>query len=162
MKWIRYVIAAALLALFALAAANWSVFSNPTPLSLLFVEFEAPLGLLLLGATLGIALLFFAYSASLRTAMLLESRRLTRELEEQRQLADQAEASRFTELRAVLEQSAADLAERVQGAGAAQAERAEALEQGLRSALEVAANSLAAHIGQVDDKLDRALAREPS
>ncbi len=150
MKPIGYVIALALLALFALAASNWSAFAAPVALSLLFVDFEAPLGLLLLGATAGIALLFFVYAASLRMSMLFESRRLVRDLEEQRRLADEAEASRFTELRAALEQNLA-----------AQLERSEALEAALRTALEVATNTLSAHVGQVDDKLERALGGAP-
>ena len=84
---IRCAIGAVLVALLVLAVMNWNAFASSTRPSLLFTEFEAPIGLLLLAVTAGISLLFFLYAASLRTSMLLESRRLTREFEKQRALA---------------------------------------------------------------------------
>ncbi len=157
MKIIRYAMFAVLVALFALAAANWTAFSTPTRLSLLFTEFELPLGLLLLAVTAGLTLLFLVHVASLRTSMLIESRRLVRELEQQRALADQAESSRFSELRVLFEQHAQAFEERLENAAATFAERIDTHEQGVRSALEELTNTLSAHIGQVDDKLERAL-----
>ena len=49
------------------------------------------------------------------------------------------------------------LEEKIQSASAAALERSDALEQGLRSGLEESTNTLAAHIGQLDDKLERSL-----
>lgn len=50
-----------------------------------------------------LAAVFLAHAFYLQTSALLETRRMTRELQAQRQLADQAEASRPAELRATLD-----------------------------------------------------------
>jgi uncharacterized integral membrane protein len=85
------------------AALNWSVIIAQTTLSLGFAEVQAPLGLVLL-AILGLpTTLFLLYVVYLQTSVLLETRRHARELQAQRELADQAEASRFTELRSFLD-----------------------------------------------------------
>ena len=85
------------------AALNWRVIMAPTTLSLGFAEVQAPLGLVLLVMLAVVSTLFLFYLVYLQTTVLLEHRRHARELETQRQLADQAEASRFTELRTLLE-----------------------------------------------------------
>ena len=102
------VLALALTATFA--TVNWSAFVAPTTLSLVFTTIEAPLGLIMLAITAVIAVLFLAFIVYLQTSVLLEARRHAKALETQRQLADQAEASRFTELRAFLERELALLA----------------------------------------------------
>jgi predicted deacetylase len=92
-----------LLAVALFAALNWSAFLAPTTLSLGVTEVQAPLGLILLGLIAFITALFLAYLVYLQTTVLMESRRHAKELQVQRELADQAEASRFTELRAHLD-----------------------------------------------------------
>lgn len=103
----------ALLGIFVIV--NWSAFTAPTSLSLLVGTIEAPLGLLMLMITALLGVVFLAYVVWLQTSVLVESRRINRELAAQRQLADQAEASRFTELRTHIDQAfnglAAQLAE---------------------------------------------------
>ena len=66
-------------------------------------------------------------------------------------LADQAEASRFTELRQYLEQEIAGLRE-VQTAS----------EGRLREEINTAANSLAAAVGEVDDRMARQFPTTPA
>ena len=124
-------VALALLALFA--AMNWAALSAPTALSFFGVGVEGPLGLILLGTALAFGLLFLAYAAMQRTAMLMESRRHAQELKAQRDLAERAEASRLSELRQQLERDFA----------------------ALRATIEESTNSLAASIGQLDEKLER-------
>jgi uncharacterized integral membrane protein len=101
----------ALLAVFVIV--NWSAFTTPTSLSLLVGTVEAPLGLLMLMVTALLGVVFLAYLVWLQTSVLLESRRLARELAAQRQLADQAESSRFTELRTHIDQSINGLAAQI-------------------------------------------------
>ena len=135
------VLALALTATFA--AVNWSAFTAPTALSLVFTTIEAPLGLIMLAITAVIAVLFLAFIVYLQTSVLLEARRHAKALEAQRQLADQAEASRFTELRAYLETAlAGQSAER-------QAVKAEVLAR-----IDQAGNSLAAYVGELEDRLE--------
>ena len=100
----RNVVLAFLLAAVAVfAALNWGVIMAPTTLSLGFAQVQAPLGLVLLGLIALLTAAFVLYLLYLQTSVLLEARRHARELQASRELADQAEASRFTELRAVLE-----------------------------------------------------------
>jgi biopolymer transport protein ExbB/TolQ len=82
-----------------LAAMNWSVIVSPTTLSIGARTVEAPLGLVMLCLMALLCLSFIVYALSLHGSALAESRRRTRELEAQRELADKAEASRITELR---------------------------------------------------------------
>jgi len=89
-----------LIAIALFAALNWSAFLTPTTLSLGVTQVQAPLGLIMLGLIAVITTLFLAYLVYLQTTVLMESRRHAKELQAQRELADQAEASRFTDLRA--------------------------------------------------------------
>lgn len=96
----------ALLVLVALAifvAANWTAFTAPASLSLIVGTVEAPLGIVMLGITAAIAALFLAYAFYLHATTLSETRRMSRDVEAQRDLAERAEASRLNELRATLE-----------------------------------------------------------
>ena len=101
---LRTVVLLVVLALIALfAALNWTAFVAPTTLSFGVAQVEAPLGLIMLGLLAVLTALFLAYVAYLQTTVMLEWRRHAKELQAQRERADQAEASRFTELRAHVE-----------------------------------------------------------
>ena len=87
----------------ALAALNWSLLASPTLMSVGFMQVTAPFGLIMLGLTALLGIFFVAYVVYLQSSILLETRRHTKEMQAQRDLADKAEASRFTELRNFLE-----------------------------------------------------------
>lgn len=92
----------------AFVALNWAELSRPTALNLGMSEVQGPLGLVMLGI-LGLAvILFLVYAVTLQTASLLEARNHTKELNVQRDLANKAEVSRFTELRGVIDQIESD------------------------------------------------------
>jgi ABC-type multidrug transport system fused ATPase/permease subunit len=99
MKILAWVILFALLLLGAFVAVNWDVLTTPAALSLVFMSIEGPLGVLLLALTLGLMVLFALYAMALRASLLSTVHRLTLDLQAQRELADRAEVSRFTELR---------------------------------------------------------------
>ncbi len=81
------------------AAINWTAFTTPTTLSLWFTSVEAPIGVIML-VLLALALVAFtAWAIAMQGRALLDARRMTKDLQAQRDLADKAEASRFTELR---------------------------------------------------------------
>lgn len=136
------VVVLALLTLFT--ALNWAVFVAPTRLSLLVTHVEAPLGLVLLGFIALLTAAFLGYVTYVQMAALAAGRRQAEELRQQRELADRAEASRFTELREVLLRE-------LEALRAAQRES----EARLREELATAVNGLAASIGEVDDRLER-------
>jgi len=150
-----------LLALFLLAVftlANWTVLSASSTLSFIVFDIEGPLGVILLGAMLVLVALFVVYALTLKTAMLMESRRHNQELEAQRKLAETAEASRLSELRTQIEREFAQLREAIGGVDV----RMDSHEQAMKQSLNEAANGLAALVAEMDDKIDRALARHAS
>jgi uncharacterized integral membrane protein len=89
----------ALLVVAGFALLNWPEFQRPTPLSFGFASITLPLGVLML-ALLGLVLAVFLVSSAVQESRyLLEHRRHTRALQEQRDLAEKAESSRYTDLR---------------------------------------------------------------
>jgi uncharacterized integral membrane protein len=137
------------------AYLNWHVVVLPASLSLGFATVEAPLGLILLAVTAALTLLFLIYLVYLQSAALIESRRHARELLSQREIADNAEASRLKELRGFLElesQQRDNLAAETKVLILA---RLNEIERDLRAAIEQSANSLAASIGEFEDRFER-------
>ena len=129
-----------------LATMNWHVLLQNTPVSLGFTTVEGPLGLIMLCLTAFLGILFVAYVLGLQGSVLLETRRHNKEMLAQRELADKAEASRFTELRTVLEL-------RHQEAQQQLLNRLDALENKLQSRVEESDNSTAAYLGQLEQQL---------
>lgn len=140
----------------AFAALNWSAFMAPTTLSLGVAEVQAPIGLVMLGLLVFLLALFLVFVLYLQTSVLLDARRNARELQASRELADQAEASRFTELRGVLEVALKRQAERDAESMATVLARLDQLDRDLRSMVEQSENTLSACIGELEDRLERA------
>src|SRR5689334_1085356 len=86
----------ALTAIFALV--NWPAFTTPTSLSLIFGTVTAPLGLVMLGVVFVLGAMCLAYLIYVQGSALMDSRRHARELQAHRDLVENAEASRYTEL----------------------------------------------------------------
>jgi membrane protein implicated in regulation of membrane protease activity len=139
----------ALTALFA--AMNWPAFNAPQPLWLGFATITAPLGVLMLGALTVIALLLLVE----QSVALAESRRYARELDAQRKLAEKAEASRYSELRAYVNEEMGRAETRALDTRAVLVNRVDALERDLRTALEQAQTTIAAYIGELEDRAER-------
>ena len=137
------------------AALNWGSFTTPTTLSLGLEVIEAPLGLVMLGLLGLMTALFLVFMISGQAAALMESRRYTRELQAQRELADQAEASRLNDLRTYLETEMKSITgAHAVSTGALQA-RLDKLELDLRASIEQSGNTMAAYIGELEDRLER-------
>jgi uncharacterized integral membrane protein len=136
------IIVLGLLAIFTIV--NWGTFITPTHLSLVVTSVEAPLGLVMLGFTAVLAAVLLAYALKVQINALSDTRRQSEELRRQRELADQAEASRFTELRQYLEQELASIKQAQQDS-----------ERRVRDELASSTNTLSACIGEVDERLER-------
>jgi hypothetical protein len=108
------------------AFLNWTALSVITPISFGWVTVQAPLGLLVLVPTLALAVLFAVWALALQARVLRDVRMNTRALQ-QRELADREETSRLVDLRIDV----------------------------LR-ALEAGVNTIAAHIGELEDRMERA------
>ena len=145
-----------LIAIGVFAAINWTAIVAPTTLSLLVTDVQAPLGLIMLGVTALVTLLFLLFVVYLQTSVHLDTRRHTRELQGQREQADKAEASRFTELRAFLETELRKLAEQSGAAQANMTARLDQVQRELGAAILQTEHSLSAYIGELEDRLHRA------
>jgi uncharacterized integral membrane protein len=151
-------LALALVLIAAFAFLNWSAISTPGDLSLGFVTLQAPLGLVMLAMTVLVSALFLIYIAYQQAGVILEARRYAKELKSHRELADQAEASRFTALQTYL----ADELRRLDAQRASESDRMTALvaqlERRIADKLDESTRSFSAVVGEIEDKLDRALA----
>lgn len=140
-------------ALVLFTAANWHAFTTPTTLSLIVANVEAPLGLVLLGVVLLLTALFLIYVVYLQSSVLLETRRHSRELHAQRELAEHAEISRIHELRSSLEAKLQALEKQSDTSRSELTTRVDRLETDLRQSIEQYQNALAAALAEIDDHL---------
>ena len=96
-----------LIMLAAFGAQNWGqIYTIPAEgaeARFLWMRWPATPSLVLLGSAFGITALYALLAAQLRTSNLMESRRYSKEVDQARKLADEAEASRFEQLRGEME-----------------------------------------------------------
>jgi uncharacterized membrane protein len=147
------VIVIGLVAIFS--ALNWNAFVAPTSLSIGFGVVNAPLGLILIGVVVLLTILFLVYVAYMQSLVILASRRHARELQTQRDLADQVEASRLSQLQSLLQGELQTLGTQSAAWRIEILTRVERAEGNLVAALEQMNNSLAASIGELEDKVER-------
>lgn len=133
-------------AIAGLAALNWPVLAAHSAVNLGFTTVEAPLGVVMLGLTVLLCVLFIAYVLSLQGSVLFDARRHNKEMQAQRDLADKAEASRVAELRQLLERQHAERQSSV-------LTRLDALEARIVQRAQESDNSNAAYIGQLEERL---------
>lgn len=133
------------------AALNWPVFNAAQPLWLGFTTISAPLGVLLLGALLVVAVLLLVE----QSRALGESRRFTRELDAQRKLAERAEGSRYSELRAYFAEELGRVEQRSLDTRATLINRMDALERDLRTAIEQSGTAVATYIADHEERVAR-------
>lgn len=145
--------AIALVALLAavLVALNWGVLGTPTGISFGFAHVTMPLGLVLLGFALLLLALFFALLLRVQLRIVATHRRHSAELREHRQLVENAEASRYTDLRLYLQQELGALREQQRLS-----------EQRLHDELVGTVNSLSACVGEIDERLERHFPAPPA
>jgi len=109
----------------------------------------------MLALTVALGVLGLAYVLYLQSTVLLETRRHGKEMQAQRDLADKAEASRFTELRTYLDAQEQARTLRVAELQQQLSARMEQLENSFRSRVDQSDNTTAAHIGQLEDRIER-------
>jgi len=122
-------VAAGLAALFVVL--NWRVFAGPAKLNLLLTSAEVPVGAVMLALLALTLLVLWIVVGSWQGTLIMEFRRQAKELQAQRLLAESAEASRFTELGALIREEIAKL----------------------RTELQETEHSIAATLGEMDDRL---------
>ena len=102
MKIRTFLIVIGFIVVIAFVALNWSAITTPTTLSLGVATFQAPLGFLMLTLLSLFSLLFLVFFIYSRTSGLFKERQHSKEMQATQDLADNAETSRFTELRELL------------------------------------------------------------
>ena len=140
----------------AFAALNWTAFTTPTALWVGFTTVQAPIGVIMLSLTAFLCVLFVAWVIYLQGTVIIESRRQARELNAQRDLADKAEASRFTELRSFMSAELLRVTQAADESRLAMLARMAEVEQRQRVLLEQTSNTLSAYIGELEDRLAQA------
>lgn len=145
----------ALVLLAALAVLNLGELLRPTELNLGWRTVEAPLGLVILAlAGIGLVLALLAVGAS-EMVHARERKRLEHDLQSQRELADKAEGSRFAELQRHMDLQAQATEHRERELLAQFGRQLEQLHQAMHRQLDEVGSSLAAYIGEVEDRLER-------
>ena len=144
----------AILLVAGFAGLNWSEFVRPTPLSVGLFVMDAPLGLILLSVLTITLLAFLASSIHMQTVNLLDTRQHSKELHAQRELADKAEASRFTDLRQHLDTQMRELNQREVIAATELEKAVVAGQRELRTQLELINRTLATRLAEIEGRLE--------
>ena len=139
----------------AFAMLNVDEITRTSTLNLGFTSMQLPLGLVMLMLVLAILLIFLVTMLYMHSINLIETRKHDKQLTVQRELADKAEASRFTDLRRYMESQAAVALNQGNETVAAMNRRMMQTEMLLLERLEQSDNTNAAYWGQHDDALLR-------
>ncbi len=123
---------------------NWSVFAQPASFYFVVGTISVPIGVVMLGLIALVTLGYAIFLGIWQSRVLMDYRRQSKELQTQRSLADDAEASRFTALSALLRAEMAKQDARLEAAFAT-----------LRSELKDTEHSIAATLGEMDDRQRR-------
>jgi hypothetical protein len=99
----------------------------------------------MLGLMVLLAFLFLVFVTYLQTSVLIEGRRHARELQAQRELVGQSEASRYSQLRQFVEGEFHKLVEQRERERAETLARLNQLDREMRAAIEQSGNTLAAY-----------------
>ena len=145
----------AILVVAAFSALNVDEFTRTSVLNLGFTTTQMPLGLVMLLLLAIAVVMFLASTFYMQSTNLLETRKYARELSTQRELADKAEASRFTELRTHLDAQTAATMSREAANATVLAERLNRTHAALLLRMEQSDGATAAYIGQLEDRVDR-------
>ena len=121
----------------AFLLGNWHVFAAPASFSLLFGSVDLPIGVVMVVLMAVIITVAAIYVAIWQSSLLMDYRRQSKELQAQRTLADDAEASRFTALSVLVREEI----------GA------------LRTELRDTEHSIAATLAEMDDRMSRTTPR---
>lgn len=136
-------------------ALNVEEFTRVSTLNLGLSSVQVSLGLVMLSLLVLITAIFLANTFYIQSKNRRENRTHTRELSVQRELADKAEASRFTELRSFLEAQAEQEQQREVALSAVLEARFQAQEKILLARIEQLDQTLSACLGELEDRMVR-------
>ena len=134
---------------------NWEGVMAEVNVNLLWTEIQAPLGLILLMGPGLLILICLIYGFVQQAGLSMELRRVNKQLQQARDLAQKAELSRFTELKSEMQKQITEL----QNQSASRHSSLMAAVNGVQAAVDESAqetvNSLSASVGEVEDRLSQ-------
>jgi hypothetical protein len=139
----------------AFVALNVDEFTRISVLSLGFTTVQVSLGMVMLLLLVVATVVFLGSTLLMQSANLLETRKYAKDLNTQRDLADKAETSRFTELRQYLDAEATAERAREAAVSATIDQRFAKQQLELLARLDQSDNTMAAHLGQLQDRLEQ-------
>jgi uncharacterized integral membrane protein len=139
---VALIVAGVLSAIFL--SLNWSVFAQPASFYFVVGTISMPIGVVMLGLIALVTLGYAIFLGIWQGRLLMDYRRQSKELQTQRILADDAEASRFTALTVLIKEEMAQRDARLEAAFTA-----------LRNELRDTEHSIAATLGEMDDRQRR-------
>lgn len=145
----------AALAVAGLAALNWAEVTRTAHLNFGLILADAPLAGILLGLLALTLAVFLVSSAIQESRNLLAWNRHSRELQAQRDLADRAEASRFTELRQHIDATLRDARQRDWVNGSDFERSTMQSHRELRAQLDTMNRMLLARLAELEARLER-------
>lgn len=141
-----------LLLLFVLCSVflivNWEGVMAEVNVNLLWTEIQAPLGLILLMGPGLLILICLIYGFVQQAGLSMELRRVNKQLQQARDLAQKAELSRFTELKSEMQKQITELQNQ-------SASRHSSLMAAVDESAQETVNSLSASVGEVEDRLSQ-------
>ena len=149
------VLTIAIVALAGFTALNFEEFTRNSVLNLGIATMQVPLGMVMLWLLVIAVVIFLANGIYMQSSYLLETRKHTRELAAQRDLADKAEASRFTELRNYLDAQTAAASTREAAQAKVLSDRLASVQAALLLRLEQLDGATAAYMGQLESRIDQ-------
>ncbi len=159
LRTVLLVLAAVALAVFAML--NWEEFTRVSTLNLGWQTVTAPLGAILLGLLALVTLLFIATSVATHTRHMMETRQHQRTLHAQRELAERAEASRFTDLRTQLDNHLRESRQREMNAASEMEQTVARIQRELRNQVEQLQRALGMRLGEMEARLEARIERAP-
>lgn len=141
---------------------NWQAFLAPTELSLGVATVKLPLGMVMLTLLTLIVVMFLIYVVYMQGHALMEARRFARELRVNQERAGNAEASRFTEVHQLIRDEMAKQHAQVADNHAAMLTALERMRADLGESADEMVNSVAAYVGELEDKVESVLALRQS
>ena len=132
---------------------NWEGVMADVTVNLLYTQIQAPLGLILLLGPGLVILICLVYGFVQHASLLFELRRVNKQLQEARDLAQKAERSRFIELKSDLQKHLLDLQNQSAARHSALLARIDNLQEAMDSSSQETVNSLSASVGEVEDRL---------
>lgn len=149
------IVATVLMAVFVLL--NWGEFTRTSTLDLGWQTFAAPLGLVMLGLLALATAVYLIASVAVHTHNLGEARQHQRALQAQRDLAERAEASRFTDLRTQLESHLKESRLRDMNAASQMEQTVARIQRELRTQVEQMQRAMTMRLGEMEARLESRL-----